>query len=213
MQRESDDQVRKLYEGSAGWYDGIMDAEIELPIYGELLSGLAERLAELPGPLLDTSCGTGHMLMKYHEEYDAERQLIGVDLSTNMVELATKRLGSRASLHVGDMRDLSTIASASVAGVISFFALHHLRPEEISTTVQEWARVVKPGGILLLATWEGEGAIDYGEESDLIALRYRQAEVVNWAEKAGFEVDRSSTRAVDGMGMDAIYLEGIRRAG
>ena len=210
MSREADREVRELYESSAEWYNGIMDEEIELPIYAELLSGLAARLVNRPGPLLDTSCGTGHMLLKYHQEFDSERQLLGVDLSPHMVEIATKRLGACGTAMVGDMRDLSGVESGSVAALLSFFALHHLDPEEIPATLQEWARALQPGGVFLLATWEGEGAIDYGEESDLVALRYTEEEVLKWVKNAGFRADASTIRPVEGMPMDAIYLEATR---
>ena len=84
----SSSEVRDLYEESAGWYSEIMDEEIELPVYADTLRRLSDRLHAIPGPILDTSCGPGHMLARYHSHFDADRRLIGIDLSPRMVSIA-----------------------------------------------------------------------------------------------------------------------------
>ena len=67
MKTSSAEQVRELYEQSADAYAKMMDAEIDLPIYSDILSRLTERIADTPGPVLDTSCGSGHMLSRYRK--------------------------------------------------------------------------------------------------------------------------------------------------
>lgn len=208
MPLSSTDQIRSLYDTSADWYESIMEKEIDLPIYAEILGGLAERLEGREGSLLDTSCGSGHMMLKYRTDHDATRPLRAIDLSPKMVEITRRRLGEDVIVEVGDMRSLETIPDNSQAGIISFFALHHLRPEEIPPTLREWHRVLQPDGALVLGTWEGNGLIDYGEESDLEAFRYSQQEIDTWIKQAGFLIDRSRVEPVEGMGMDAVYVEG-----
>lgn len=206
----SQEKVRTLYENSAEWYADMMDAEIDLPVYADIMSRLAERIAGLPGPVIDTSCGSGHMLARYHERYDSERSLLGIDLSPRMVEIAGKRLGAAAEILTGDMCRLNTVTSDSVAAVLSFFALHHLDAEKILEAFREWHRVLGPNGQLSIAAWEGNGPVDYGNESDVVALRYSRDEFYGWAQKAGFIIDRCVVAPVEGMTMDAIYLEGTR---
>ena len=63
---------------------------------------------------------------------------------------------------------------------------------------------------MLVAAWEGVGAIDYGEEADIVALRYTDAELVSWAEKAGFAVNRCVVEPVEDFPMDAVYLECVK---
>ena len=104
----SDAKVRELYQNSADQYAEMMDREIDLPIYAELLGRLADGIAELLGSVIDTSCGPGHLLSRYHERYDAERRLVGIDLSPRMVAIASARLGAKADVLVGDMRHLFT---------------------------------------------------------------------------------------------------------
>ena len=146
MKASSGDKVREFYQESSDWYSSMMDSEIDLPIYAETLGRLASRIENISGPVIDTSCGPGHMLSRYHEIHDPKRALIAVDLSPKMTELARKRLGTFAEVFTGDMRDLNMVGSESSAGVLSFFAIHHLDPEEVIAAFDEWNRVLVPEG-------------------------------------------------------------------
>ena len=146
----------------------------------------------------------------FRERFDDGRPLLGVDLSPRMVAIASKRLGSGGRAVVGDMRELSMVESESAAAVLNFFAVHHLAPDGVLEAMVEWHRVLCFGGQLLVAAWEGAGAIDYGEESEIVALRYTGAELASWTEKAGFAVTRCVVEAVEDFPMDAVYLECVK---
>lgn len=210
METSSASDLRDLYESSVESYAQMMDTEIELPIYGDILSRLKERIAGIDGDLLDTSCGTGHMLHLFRQQYDSARGLVGIDLSPAMVENARARLGSQADLQVGNMKDLSGFTPMSSAAMLSFFAVHHLSPEEIPATFQEWFRTLKPGGQIVVAAWEGSGLIDYGGSSEVRALRYQESELSAWLQGAGFSVDRCWLEEVEEFPMKALYLEGSK---
>ncbi len=206
----STDDVRKFYGDHADSYNAMMDAEIELPMYVAALGGLAERIADVEGPVLDTSCGTGHMLEKFAAEYAHDRGLLGVDLSPQMVAVARQRLGAAAAIEEGDMGVLSHIADGSCAAVLSYFALHHVDLEGVRHCFSEWHRVLVSGGQLLVATWEGEGPIDYGDAGDIRTLRYRVDEISEAVTAAGFRVDSCVAQPVEEMEMDAVYLGATR---
>lgn len=210
MKTSSTEKVRELYENTADSYAAMMDTEINLSVYSDTLGRLAERIANVPGPVLDTSCGTGHMLSRYRERYDSERWLVGIDLSPRMVALAGENLESVAETRTGDMRDLHGIEDDSMAAVLSFFAIHHLDREDVQLAFREWCRVLAPGGQLVVAAWEGVGLIDYGGETDVLALRYTMDEITACAEATGFAVDRCVVEPVEGMPMKGVYLEGTR---
>jgi len=199
-----------MYEATADSYAEMMDQEIDHPVYADVLGRLAARLENTPGTLIDTACGSGHMLSMYHEGYEPNRPLLGVDLSPRMVAIAGERLGPGGDVLVGDMRDLSMVESGSAAGLLNFFAVHHLDPAGLQTALGEWHRVLRGGGQLLIGAWEGEGVIDYGDESDIVALRYRPDELTSWAEEVGFDVTRCVVEPVEDFPMDAVYLEGVR---
>ena len=199
--------VRRMYEASAEAYANMMDREIDLPIYADVLGRLHTRIAKVPGTLIDAACGSGHMLSMYHARFDPTRRLLGIDLSPRMVAISGERLGASGDAVVGDMRDLSMVESDSAVAVLNFFAVHHLDLEGLAKAVGEWRRVLRPGGHLLIAAWEGEGVIDYGDESQVVALRYRSSELRSVVEEASFDVTRCVVEPVDDFPMDAVYLE------
>ena len=210
MKASSLKDVRDMYELTAEGYAEMMDSEIHLPIYREVLGRLQEGIANTPGTLLDTACGSGHMLELFRSQYDPGRSLMGIDLSPRMVTISQKRLGKEATIMVGDMRSLPDIPSASVAALINFFAIHHLDLEGIRQAMCDWYRVLVPQGRLLVSAWEGSGLIDYGEESDIIAFRYTREELTGLSEKAGFLISRCSVEPVEDFPMDAVYLECVK---
>ena len=205
------ENVKKLYEMSADSYNKMMESEISLPVYSDTLFRLSERIKGLPGSIVDTSCGSGHMLDLYCSHYDSQRLLVGIDLSPRMAEIASKKLGVNAKVLTADMRELNVISSGSAAAVISFFALHHLDPDNILTAFKEWNRILCKQGQLIVAVWEGTGPIDYGDESDVIALRYNKEEVTAWIIDSGFSVNQCLVEPVEDMPMDAIYLEASKQ--
>ncbi len=85
--------VCAMYDNTADAYAKMMDGEIDLPIYGDVLGRLAGRIDGLAGPVVDTSSGSGHMLFRYRERFDPERALVGVDLSPQMVAITRAKLG------------------------------------------------------------------------------------------------------------------------
>lgn len=202
--------VRDFYDKSAESYAAIMDAEIDLPVYADVLGRLAKRIVPITGAVVDTSCGPGHMLRRYNEDFDSQRSLIGIDLSPRMVTLATSRLGARADVMCGDMRDSPNIRSDAAAAILSFFAIHHLDSKDCATAMREWHRILGEEGQLVIAAWEGDGPIDYGGACDVVALRYTKVQLVDLVQKGGFLVNRCVVEPVDEMPMDAVYLEATK---
>lgn len=204
-------EVRTMYDASADSYAAMMDAEIACFVYTDTLGRLSKRIACIPGSLIDTSCGSGHMLSVYRERFDEKRPLFGVDLSPRMVEISSSKLGASAEIWIGDMRELTTVATNSVAAVINFFSIHHLDSEGVRLALREWHRVLTLGGQLLLAAWEGVGTIDYGEDSNIVAFRFTSDEISSWVRSSGFVVDRCVVEPVDAISMDAVYLEATKQ--
>jgi ubiquinone/menaquinone biosynthesis C-methylase UbiE len=203
-------EVRDMYESTAGSYSKMMDKEIDLPVYSDILGRLHERIANVPGTLIDTACGSGHMMSMYRKRYDQRRSILGIDLSPQMVSIAGKKLGSDTQVVVGDMCDLSSVETNSASALLNFFAVHHLDPKGVRMAINEWYRALRPGGQLLVAAWEGVGTIDYGDESAIVALRYRRDDLFNWTQEAGFIISRCVVEPVEGFPMDAVYLEGAK---
>ena len=210
MKPSSLETVRALYEASAGTYSGMMDSEIDLPMYADTLGRLAERLVGMSGPVVDASCGSGHMLARYRERYDPVRSLVGLDLSPAMVALAAEWLGLDVVVKTGVMRDLHEIESGTAAAVIGFVALHHIGTDDMVPTLCEWHRVIRDQGQVLLATWEGVGAIRRCIRRGGAAIHAGPGS--HLVLRAGFVVERYVVEPVDDMPMDAVYVEATKGA-
>lgn len=213
MKPSSIDKVREMYDATAESYADMMDNEIGLPVYTEVLGRLRAAIVNTPGTLVDTACGSGHMLSMYHEHFEPRRPLVGVDLSPAMVAITRKRLGSGARVIVGDMRDLPDIESCSAAAVLNFFSIHHLDVEGVQESMHEWSRIMVPGGQLSIAAWEGNGLIDYGDTANITAFRYTSSELSSMANDDGFAITRCAVNPVEDFPMDAVYLECRKDAG
>lgn len=200
-----------MYDESAAHYAKMMDAEIQQPMYDDKLGRLADRIQGLSGLVVDTSCGSGHMLARFRDLDPAVHGLVGVDLSPKMIDEARRVVGGGVELVPCDMREVAFLERRSAAAVISFFALHHLDIEDALRALREWSRILKAGGRLLLATWEGEGNIDYGEHADIDARNYTEEQVRTLVESAGFKIDQITTEPVADMDMDAIYVEATKK--
>ena len=101
-------------------------------------------------PVCDLGCGPGHVgaFLAGHG-VDA----VGIDLSAGMV--AQARLSYPAlSFTQGDMTALD-LPDGSFSGIVCFYALIHVPRPQVPTALSEMARVLVPGGALLVAVHGG----------------------------------------------------------
>ena len=116
--------------------------EIEQPIVREILAGLPTGVA------LDAACGTGR-----HAAYLASlgHTVIGVDSSPGMLAVAREKVPD-GEFHEAELHELP-LADDSVDAVVCAIALVHLA--DIETPFREFARVLRPGGHLVISDQRG----------------------------------------------------------
>jgi len=103
------------------------------------------------GRLLDAGSGPGH----WTDVLSAGgREVVGVDASVRFVASARCRF-PHVSAVVGDLAALP-VRTGSVGGVLAWFSLIHTPPSGLPALVGELARVLEPGGSLLLGFFDGE---------------------------------------------------------
>jgi SAM-dependent methyltransferase len=96
--------------------------------------------------VLDLGCGTGENLVPLVKR---GAEVIGIDISPELVELARERLGSyglTATLRDGSAYDTG-LADESVDVVFSMALLHHL---DLPSARKEIYRILRPGGLFIL---------------------------------------------------------------
>jgi ubiquinone/menaquinone biosynthesis C-methylase UbiE len=132
-----------VVDGYARWaatYDMMPNALIRLeePVVHALLD------AWPPGVVLDAACGTGR-----HARHLAARghRVIGVDATPEMLAHARRAL-PEADLRAGDLTALP-LERGSVDAAVCALALQHC--ERLGPPVAELARVVRPGGRLVVS--------------------------------------------------------------
>lgn len=104
--------------------------------------------------VLDLGCGTGYPAILAAQAVGSQGSVVGLDLSEEMLAVARRKanaLGlSNVEFHAEDATTLP-FETASFDSVISRFCLMFL--PEISLTVSEISRVLKPGAYLAAAVW------------------------------------------------------------
>lgn len=124
-------------EWSVSWGSGELEWTVTL--YSRL-----HRL--LPaGRLLEIAPGFGRwtrFLLPFCESY------IGVDLAQKCVDACTERFTTapHASFHAGDGKSLPMVEGNSIDLIFSFDSLVHVDWEVMNSYIEEFARVLRPGG-------------------------------------------------------------------
>jgi ubiquinone/menaquinone biosynthesis C-methylase UbiE len=130
------------YRYSARWYDRLFESLNK----GLRVLGLRMHRPRRGMAVLDVGCGTGAHLEIYQRFHC---QLVGLDPSPAMLAVARRRLDGAASLQRGDAAHMP-YGDGAFDLVLCMLSLHEMDPATRAAGLGEMARVVKPGGRLLL---------------------------------------------------------------
>jgi SAM-dependent methyltransferase len=162
MNDESTDRVRESYDRIAAEYARQLYKELDgKPLDRQLLSRFAKEIVG-KGEACDLGCGPGQ-IARYLRDKGA--RVFGIDLSPEMVTQA-RQLNPDISFREGNMLELA-LPDGSVAGIAAFYAIVNIPNESLSRVFEEIARVLQPGGVLLLAFHIGDETL---HESELWGL-------------------------------------------
>jgi ubiquinone/menaquinone biosynthesis C-methylase UbiE len=144
---DGEEQVAAYSE--AGRIDGVMAAAYLF--HSARISGAIQGCKKV----IDLGCGPATQLAQV-AELNPDIQFQGVDLSPSMLESARRYVSERALSNVtfgtGDITKLESIPDASVDGVVSTMALHHLPTlQDLTACFRQIRRILHPGGSLYLA--------------------------------------------------------------
>lgn len=185
--------------GQADAFDAIGDRYDEAFPHkdGQLTVGrwLAGALA--PGSrVLDVGCGTG--LPTARQLADAGHEVVGIDISPGMLELARRNV-PHATFHQADIVDLRAGGRYGPGGsrdlgefdaIVAFFSLLMLPRPEIPYALRALRGLLRPGGLLALAMVEADiddFAIPFLGNSVRVS-GYLREELRRVVRDAGFEI-------------------------
>jgi SAM-dependent methyltransferase len=146
------------------------------------------------GPVVDVGCGPGQVARYLHQRGVS---VSGLDLSPGMVALAA-RLTPEVPFREGSILALPE-ADGAWAGCTAFYAIVHFDTAELRRAVRELARVLRSGGLLLLAFHEGVEQIHrdelFGVAVDLDFVFWETKSVERELAGAGFVIEARLERA------------------
>ncbi|HEV7203085.1 MAG TPA: class I SAM-dependent methyltransferase [Jatrophihabitans sp.] len=167
----------------------LADIVYRMPVERAVLNLFAELVvaADIGLEVADVGCGTGRLA-----PYLAGRGLAprGVDLSPIMIETA-RRDHPDFDFGQADVRALP-FADASLAGVVCWYSLMYLPPEDRPRAFAEVFRVVRPGGSFTTAFKAGDGSHRRGGHTTGLGIAFdiwwlSPEEMQARATAAGFE--------------------------
>jgi SAM-dependent methyltransferase len=143
--------VRESYDRLADEYARQIFNELQQkPLDRKLLSRFAAEIAG-SGEVCDMGCGPGH-IARYLR--DAGTAVFGLDLSPRMLEQA-RQLNPDISFREGNMMALN-LQDGTLAGISAFYAIVNIPNASLPLVFREMKRVLRPGGLLLLAFHTGD---------------------------------------------------------
>jgi SAM-dependent methyltransferase len=111
---------------------------------------IADWAAPLVGPVLDVGCGPGQWT-KFLADQGAVVE--GIDLVPAFIEQAKARFPG-IPFRIASLTSLG-VPDGYASGILAWYSLIHFEPDEVASVLQELARCLTPGGILLVGLFEG----------------------------------------------------------
>ncbi|MFD2415094.1 class I SAM-dependent methyltransferase [Amycolatopsis pigmentata] len=142
--------TRDAYDAVATRYaQHFTDTLRDRPLERALLAAFAESVhAGGEGEVADLGCGPGHITAHLRR---LGLRAFGIDASPAMIALA-QEANPELRFEVGSMAALD-IADGALGGVLSRSSIIHIPPQDLPTVVAEFARVLAPGGQLLISCY------------------------------------------------------------
>ena len=184
LRREREEAAQQFFRARAAEWDGIRSLHVE---EAQVEAAMAAALG--PGPfelLVDLGTGTGRMLELLAGRYV---RALGIDASHAMLSYARAKLlrAGLASAHVrqGDICHLN-LDDGIANAVVMHQVLHFLSSP--ARAIEEAARILAPGGKLLLADFAPHDLEYLREDFAHVRLGFAKTEISAWLEAAGLDL-------------------------
>lgn len=182
ISREEQEAARARMVDFWRHYDA-MEARLSRP--------LTERMLDLAGVsprmhVLDVACGRGEPAVPAAHRVGPRGRVLGVDLVDGVLELARERarqegLGNIA-FQVADAETLDVGAQAFDVATLRWGLMYMREPERALASIH---RALKPGGVLVIASWAEPARVPWASLARRILERYREVPPLPGADAPG----------------------------
>jgi ubiquinone/menaquinone biosynthesis C-methylase UbiE len=180
--------IRESYDRLAEEYARrIFDELQHKPLDRALLNLFAVDVGDR-GEVCDMGCGPGQIARYLRDE---GATVFGLDLSPGMLEQA-RVLNPGIPFREGNMMALD-LRDGTLAGIAAFYAIVNIPKESLPLVFGEMARVLQPGGLLMLAFHAGDEILHedelWGQSISMDFLFFQPLEIRRLLELAGFAIE------------------------
>lgn len=148
----------------------------------------------LTGPVLDAGSGPGQWT-NFLAQHGLDVR--GIDLVSEFVE-HSKATYPDLTFDIGSFDEIDA-ETGSLGGVLTWYTTIHHQPDDLPAVLTEFARVIRPGGGLLVGFFEGPNLEPF-EHVVTQAYRWPVGEMRELIKAAGFDILETHTRTEKGAG-------------
>ncbi|MBN8839655.1 MAG: metalloregulator ArsR/SmtB family transcription factor [Sphingomonadales bacterium] len=179
------------FEANAGEWDAIRSLHVAEE---QVEQAMLDALGEAPvGRLIDIGTGTGRMIELFAPRADTA---LGIDRSSEMLRLARAKLGEQGLANV-ELRQADLYALPMGDGEADVAIIHHVLhfAQQPGAAIAEAARVLAPGGRLLIADFAPHDREELRARDAHTRLGFSDAQIERWFTAAGLTLARVETLA------------------
>lgn len=167
------------FEAHAGEWDAIRSLHVA---DSEVEAAMARVVGDAPlGRLIDIGTGTGRMLELFAPRAETA---LGIDRSSEMLRLARAKLAGAANT---ELRQADLYALPMVDDAADLAIIHHVLhfAQQPGAAIAEAARVLAPGGRLLIADFAPHDREELRSREGHTRLGFSDEQMLGWFESAG----------------------------
>ena len=148
------EQVRRAYAAMAETYAELFGSTAQ--VHADDVALISRHLSIRPGAVLDVGCGPGHITAHLRSR---GADAIGIDPVPELVTLA--RSAHPDGRYVLGTAERLPVPDGSVAGVLAWYSLIHVRPDDLDGVLAELRRSMAAGGTLVIGFFPGDDVTDF----------------------------------------------------
>lgn len=203
--RERRSKSQEFFSASAGEWDRLRSDLFGPRFHVGALLGLVE-----PSWVVgDIGCGTGEVAASLAPFVS---HVVAIDGSPEMLQSAAVRLSDLPNVEVrrGDL-ELLPLDDGALDAATVFLVLHHVPAPE--RAIREVARVLRPGGRLLIVDMLPHDRERYRQQMGHVWLGFSEGQIASYLEAAGFEAIRLTPLPIDARAKGPLLFAATARRG